>query len=550
MSRRRGVVLAVVSTLAAVMSVSGALAQGGRQIQTYQNSVIERYQPPLRQPPSVGVTVTAPVAGIPASELTKVRFRLTAIDLVGAGAVSEAQLTPLWSDLLGTEVSLADLSRVVEGIGAVYLKNDYYALAVIPPQDFASGRIRIVVYESYVREVVINGDIPGLQRRIHPYVERIVAMTPIRVSRLERYLLLMADLAGITLNAEISKIEDDPGAARLVLDFQFNGKTVAGRLDNFGNDEVGPLEASINARFNDAFGAFESTDALLVTNPLEPTELVFGRLSQLYPLGPSGLTAGYEIGQVASEPGGDLADLNLHAETTTAKVHIDYAFMRRIKRSLFGSLALNSKSSTVDSGDTTITRDRNSWVTAGATYNDTIAGAAVILDVAYAQGLDGLGSNTPNSDFRFLSGEANISRDLTDTVYARLQGIGQLALSDLPSSMRFDIGGENYGRAFDGSTISGKDGAAAAFEIGKRIDLGIDWLAGFTLFAFADYGAVWNGPNEGQYGYAAVGSAGAGVRTRLGRHGMVAAYFATPYLDTADASDMSTRFRFNAGFRY
>jgi len=548
----RGWVFAALTAavLLVVSSVPVAFAQGAKNIETQQTSVIERFEPPLTRPPSIGLTVTAPVAGVPPAELAKIRFRLIAVDLEGARSVPEAELAPLWANLIGTEVSLADLNRVLDEIANVYLRADYYALALIPPQDFRRGRIRIVVYESYIREVVINGDIPGLDRRVRPYVNRIVGMSPVRISRLERYLLLMADLAGITLDAQLSKIEDEPGAGRLVLNFHFDRKVIAGRLDNFGSDEVGPLEASINARFNDVFGAFEGTNGLVVTNPLDPQELVFARLSQLYPLGPSGLSAGYEIGKVWSEPGGDLAALDVHAETTTAKVHIDYAVMRRIERSLIASLALNSKDSSVDIGGAPASRDRNRWVTLGATYDDTIAGAAVILDVAFAQGLDGLGSNTPNADFQFLSADAIASRDLTDTIYAQLQATGQKALTRLPSAVRFDIGGENYGRAFDGSTITGEDGAAVSFEIGKRIDTGIAWLAGFTLFAFADYGAVWNEPGVGAYRFAAVGSAGAGIRTRLGKHGTATVYFATPYLDTAKASDMSTRFRFTAGVRY
>lgn len=548
--KRRRWAVGIVALLVAAAPVPQALAQGAKQIETQQTSVIERFEPPLSRPPSIGLTVTAPVAGVPPAELARIRFVLVAVNLEGARSVPEAKLAPLWANLIGTEVSLADLNRVLDEIANVYLKADTYALALIPPQDFRSGRVRIVVYESYIREVVINGDIPGLDRRLRPYVDRIVGMTPVRISRLERYLLLMADLAGITLDAQLSKIEDEPGAGRLVLDFHFDRKVIAGRLDNFGSDEVGPLEASVNARFNDVFGAFEGTNGLVVTNPLDPNELVFARLSQLYPLGPSGLSAGYEIGKVWSEPGGDLAALDVHAETTTAKVYVDYAIMRRIERSLIAQLALNSKDSSVDIGGTAVARDRNRWITAGATYDDTIAGAAVILDVAFAQGLDGLGSNGANADFQFLSAEANVSRDLTDTIYTRLQATGQKALTRLPSAVRFDIGGENYGRAFDGSTITGEDGAAVGFEVGKRIDTGIDWLAGFTLFAFVDYGAVWNDPGVGQYRFAAVGSAGAGVRTRLGRHGTATAYFATPYLDTAKASDMGTRFRFTAGVRY
>lgn len=515
-----------------------------RSVAVDQTSVIERFEPPPRRPPSIGVTIDTGVAGVPEGKLEQVRFTLTAIDLVGAEAVSREQLAPQWQDLLGTEISLADLRRVLDAIAVVYRANDYYALALAPPQDFADGRIEIRVYEAYIREVAIEGDIPGLDRRLAPYIDRIVAMTPVRISRLERYLLLMADLAGVTLDAQLSKIPDEPGAGRLVLTVGFDRKVIAGRLDNFGDDQTGPLTASLNARFNDLFGTFESTNGLVVTNPLDPEKLVFLRLAQLYRLGPSGLSAGYEVAQVWS----DIAEIDVHAETMAAKVFFDYAIMRRIDRNLIGTVALNTKDVAIDLDGDPLVRKANRWVTASAAYDDTIAGAALILEVAAAQGLSGLGSTGDNADFRFLTADASLSRDLTETMSASLRATGQTALTDLPATVMFDVGGENYGRAFDGSTITGEDGVAASLEIGRRFETNVAWLSGFTVFAFADYGAVWN--DGGPYSFAAIGSAGGGIRSRVGRHGSVTAFVATPYLDTANLNDAGTRFRFTAGLRY
>lgn len=542
--------LAAFAVLVLASSAAPSFAQPAQEAADNMTTVIERFEPPPRRPPSVGVTVDADVLGIPAGQLDTIRFRLTAIDLVGAESVPTDQLAALWRGMIGREISLADLRDVLDGIAEVYRQNDYYGLAIAPPQDFSDGRIEVRVYEAYIREVVIVGDYPGLAERLDPYIARIVAMDPVRISRLERYLLLMADLAGVTIDALLSKIPDEPGAGKLELTVGFDRQVIAGRVDNFGNDETGPLTASMTARFNDLFGQFEGTDFLAVTNPLEPDELVFLRLSQIYQLGPSGFAAGYEIGQVWSDPGGDLAALDVHAETTIGKVHLDYAFMRRIQRSLIGSLALNTKNVAVDIGELPATREYNRWVTAGATYDDVIAGAALIIEVAVAQGLDDLGSTGEDADFRFVSFDGSLGRDLTETVTAGLRFTGQKALTPLPSAVKFDVGGENYGRAFDGGTITGEDGVAAALEIGKRIDTGVAWLQGFTIFAFGDYGAVWNDPGVAPYEFAALGSYGGGIRSRLGRHGSVAAYVAAPWINTAKGTDPGVRFRFTAGVRY
>ena len=70
--------------------------------------------------------------------------------------------------------------------------------------------------------------------------------------------------------------------------------------------------------------------------------------------------------------------------------------------------------------------------------------------------------------------------DLTDTVSAQFQFTGQYAFTDLPSAVNFSLGGETYGRAFDNGAIAGQSGYAVAFEMGKKLDLGIDWLTAFS----------------------------------------------------------------------
>lgn len=200
-------------------------AQSASDIANDVTTVIDRFEPPLQRPPTFGLTVSDDVAGVAVEAQEGVRFRLVAVELVGAETLSPALLAPLWSGLLGRTITLADLRPVLEGIEEIYRKNDYYALGLVPPQDLRDGRIRIIVYESYIRDLVIESTVPNLKARVQPYLDRIVAMRPVRISRLERYLLLMADLGGMTLDAKISKIVEEPGAGLLVLKFTFNRKT-------------------------------------------------------------------------------------------------------------------------------------------------------------------------------------------------------------------------------------------------------------------------------------------------------------------------------------
>jgi hemolysin activation/secretion protein len=116
--------------------------------------------------------------------------------------------------------------------------------------------------------------------------------------------------------------------------------------------------------------------------------------------------------------------------------------------------------------------------------------------------------------------------------------------------VNFSLGGETYGRAFQNGAIAGQSGYAVAFEMGKKLDFGMDWLTAFTLFGFVDYGAVYNPPGHGPYEYASLGAAGAGFRALLGRHTMISSWVAIPYKDEAELGAEGTTVRFNAGVQF
>jgi hemolysin activation/secretion protein len=526
-----------------------ASAQTVRDVIIDQSSVLQRYEPPLRRPPTLGITLADDVAGVPAADLERVRFVLRAVDVEGDATLDRSLLVPLYSSLIGKEISLLDLKGVLDGIERVYRDHDYFAAAVAPPQDFADGRVRIIVYESYIRDVVIEGDVDtrNLRERLQPYIDKMVAMRPVRVSKLIRYALLMTDLAGLTINAEFSKIADDPGAGLLVLTIDFSPRTFRARLDNFASDDIGPLEFAGNARFNNAFGLFEWTDALAVTNPADPEELVVAKLGQYVPLGPSGFAAGYDYARIWSNPEDEV---DIHAETTQANVYLTYAVLRSIPRNLIATLTLSGQDTSVDVDGNAVVRQRKRWASIGGTYDDTILGVAAIANVAFAHGIDGLdATGEDNNDYRFATADARLSRDLSENVSALFQFTGQYAFTDLPSAVNFSLGGETYGRAFDSGAVAGQSGYALAFEMSRRMDLGIDWLS-VSLFGFVDYGAVWNPPGHGPYESASLGSAGGGFRAFLGRHIMASAWVAVPYKDEPELGVEGTTVRFNAGVQF
>ncbi len=101
----------------------------------------------------------APIAGILAEQLGETSFR-SGFGRRSKGAITlnPPLFTPLWRGLIGKQITLLDIKAVLEGIEDIYRQNDYRAAAIVPRQDFATGRITIVVYEFYIKELLIKGD--------------------------------------------------------------------------------------------------------------------------------------------------------------------------------------------------------------------------------------------------------------------------------------------------------------------------------------------------------------------------------------------------------
>jgi hemolysin activation/secretion protein len=289
----------------------------------------------------------------------------------------------------------------------------------------------------------------------------------------------------------------------------------------------------------------------VVTNPADPEELVVTKLGQYVPLGPGGFAAGYDYGHVWSNPDHPADDPSIHAETSQANIYLNYAILRAIERNLIGTVTLSGKDIAVDVDGNPVVRQRKRWISAGATYDDTILGVATLANLELAQGIDAVDATGGNNDFTFATVDGQLSRDITETLSAKFLFTGQYAFNELPTAVNFTLGGETFGRAFSNGALAGEDGYAVAYEMEQKLDLGIDWLTAFSLFGFVDYGAVWNAPGRGGYEYAAVGSAGGGFRARLGSHTMVSTWVAVPYKDDPKAgADGGAKVRFVAGVQF
>lgn len=518
-----------------------------------QTTVLRRFTPPQKLG-TIDIEVEDQRERVSLENAQQIRFMLQSLTVEGAETIPSSVLAPAWQGMVGRMVSLADLYAVADEIEAAYRRAGYFSKAVVPVQDFKSRRVVIKLYESYVRDIVIKGATPEMEARLAPYIDRIVAMRPIRIKELERVLLLMSDLGGVSIEGTLKRPEGSSGGGELTLEIGFDRLAVHAALDNLGSASTGPLEASGVVVLNDTLRLFDTTTLVGVTVPDTPKELAMIQASHDVPIGSDGLHAGFNVSYVSSRPGADLAPFDIEVESTNAAIYASYPFLRTIERSVLGRIELNYKDNAVDVAKAVSGRDHSRWIAASMRFDQAFDAGGLNLVATAGLGIDGLGASGPEDDFvsragvpenyHFVRLDADVTHALWNDAGLHLRAAGQYSPDPLPAAVQMALGGDPYGRAFDGSTATGDSGIALAVEVSQPVETGVPGLGSTALFAFADYGVVWNHDVSVDYTRQAMGSIGIGVRGRIGDNVSAQALVAVPWEDELALTDTGTRLFF------
>jgi hemolysin activation/secretion protein len=323
-------------------------------------------------------------------------------------------------------------------------------------------------------------------------------------------------------------------------------------LDNYLGRDIGPLQSLVAAQLNDMFGLFETTDILVVANPAAPAQFTFVNWAQRFPLGATPFTFGYFVGQSWSAPGGRARQVQLTSRVMNAGADLSYALLRSRERNLFLGAGVFGSNSAIDILNVAVTRDRARWLAFAARYDDQLLGVKFILNPGFVKGVDGFDSNLVDYDFSALTLNGLLSTSFTDTLSARVQFNGQYAFTPLPAALVAAYGGRVYGQAYDPGVIGGNSAIMVTGELAQKIGTGTSWLSDLSLFAYGDYGAVWNS-QQTPYPHASLASVGFGIRVGIGERLVASGLVAQPlWYDAALAGlgvDQWTRYRFTIGLR-
>ena len=451
-------------------------------------------------------------------------FVLKDIEVQNATVFSKEQLRGLYADKLGQKITLKDLYDIAARITAEY-RNAGYILsrAAVPKQRIHDGVATISIVEGFVDQVIIEGDNAN-SSLLHAYGDKIRNAKPLNTETLERYLLLIQDLPGVTARAVLRPSATVPGASDVVI--SVSEKKIDGSFtaDNRGTRYLGPYQGGATVNANNLFGIYDRTQ-VRGTLTANPSELQFFQISHDEQIGTEGTKATISAAHTRTQPNFRLKPFDIDGEDTLVSAALLHPFLRSRQSNLFGNASFDIRNTSSDTFNVPLYDDRLKVGRIGGSYDfvdrftavnrfDAQLSKGFGWDVDSGSGLRSRANGRPS--FWKINGQVNRLQTISGPFAFQVSGEGQMASAALLSAEQFGLGGQQFLSAYDPSEVTGDSGVAGRAELQYNQSDTFQYLSAYQIYVFYDIGEVWTrNPAAGLKESVSLASGGAGVRFNI-----------------------------------
>lgn len=474
-----------VALLLALLGVSSALQaqslspQQLRQIDQQINISRDRVPASGLRSPSLELRILTPEQSSIPRAVDELEFELSQIQVDGATYFSKPELEPVFAPLLGRKVALPALREAARALENKYRERGFFLARVfVPPQQLKAGVFRVQVIEGHIARVLIDSAQAAIGERVEAMSRVLVNLRPLSLASLERVLLLINDLPGVSATA-VLRPGAEFGTSELLLSIAPAAPVHLGTFSNTGSQTIGPYALNYNSTFQHLMGGTGQLNLNLTAtgagaNQLKGIRSVALRYAQA--IGASGLILTLGGTQSKSRPGGSLTSLNLLSESSSLSSKLHYPLLRSRTNSLFLDAGLTVNSTNTTMSGAVLTSDR---ATAGDlaliwSLNGWLSGVQT-LTLGVARGMDLFGAidrNAPNPSSagfepRFTKTTLSLQRtqELAPQFSLRLSANTQHSRDRLLAGEHIAFGGPALGRGFAPGAIAGDRGRGGMLEL-------------------------------------------------------------------------------------
>lgn len=457
-----------------------------------------------------------------------IKFTLKQIVFTGNTVYSAADLLPIYQDLIGKEISLADLQNVAQLIEKHYLENGYILTRVfIPPQEIdKTGIVKMQIVEGFIDRYLIDGNLKGTATAVEQYLAEVLKDKPLRLTTLERALLLINDLPGIQAKAVLTPSVVTEGASTVVVLLQQHLWDGAATWDNRGTKYLGPEEFSLSGSLDNIFNA-PGQSTINAKSGTETREFTSYQLAYQGYIAPSGATVNSSFTQNRTHPGNTLAVLDIDGLSNSIAFVYSYPIIRTRRMNFSMSLDYDYLDSQTDLLGVLFTLDKIDSLRAGLNFDVQDGWQGVnMINAQLSKGFQ-LFSGKPQPEL--LRSRFGGRKDYTKATltYTRVQYFpspasfmlsmnSQYAFDELLSPEQIGYGGPVYGSAYDPSEIVGDNGFEGKGELRYDSSARNDLFRSLQYFTSYDWVVLWDRSDIGGTAKQSAASAAFGVRLAVG----------------------------------
>ena len=443
-------------------------------------NLIETDAPPAMTGTSAsGAAFSVQKPNTPPENADNVNFTFTSLSFTGASIINETKLFDLWPYQAGQVISVADIFTFADSVTNLYRAKGYaLSFAMVPAQQIQSGQVQIDIIEGWLDEIDIQSEnLPqNTKNHIKASFTSLSANRPATISALERFLLLVNDLPGISARGIISPGKTD-AASSLTLIVEDNPIEGSVSYNDYLSDTLGNDLYSLNVAAN---GMLTGRDSLTVDASRSPDTNVFKSQSVSYDtyLNDGDMQLLLSALQSSTKPDtGTLAASNFESQADTQSIEIRKNWLRSRQKNLHFGGNITVSDSTSKTGGTETSADKTHTATLYADYDaDIINNQKLFLKLSLESGLDAFNSrgNSRQSaklnhqllglDGQFLrplytNGTDNFEADLSFKLRQMISDHAALAGAEC------SFGGPSFGSAFDSGTLNGENCALASLKL-------------------------------------------------------------------------------------
>lgn len=506
-------VIAPVMAAAQVVPTPGAVQE---QIRQQPSLPPTSSQPQLDSPAAPAATTGIPAGG---KQIPIERF-----EIIGNTVISSDELSQVVAPFEGRSMTLFEIYEVADRVTQYYRDQGYsVASATVPAQKVGSGTVTLEVIEGRIAALAVDGNKAYRQSFLERHVTGAAVGDVIAEKALERDLLLLNDLPGLSATAVVS-----PGAefgdSNLTIRTEEKRFEAVTRLNNYGRTSIGEWKLEGDFAVNAPLGVGDRFDI----NVVHATggKLDYFNFRYSVPILFSGTRASmyfsrndYNVDSGELPPG--LQALDLSGDGDNFGFNIFHPLIRSRKQNLYIGIGY----------DRVITRQ----LTRGLGLKTKADISLMNLNLLYSRVNDNNSFTTFSANFatNFDSNErdpitfasennaqtAKLRIDATHfhsinelwAVFGKLTMVG--AIDPIVDTQRYRIGGRESVRGYASSELAGDGGYAVTLEIQRQFLLASRWPS--RAFLFGDSGTVTrqNAATIGLDSSESISAAGLGFET-------------------------------------